>query len=314
MPVVIEEYVGPVAGIATSISWTATSILFTAASRRLGATATNGLRLALAAVFLGITLRLLDGIWWPDITSGQCWYLGLSGLLGLTICDQFLFTAFVDIGPRRSLLILTLAPLFALGLGVAYLDELLGPLALLGVGLTLAGVLWVLLERRQGKEATVLGGHFKRGVVLVIIAAALQAAGALLAKRGMGHGDLPAVEHLDPLAATHVRMVFGLLGAIPLLAWSQLRRRAAKPKRAAGERRAGLIYVTLGAVFGPFLGVWASVIAYDRAPLGVAQTLCSLSPVFILPFVFRLYGERVGARGLLGSLLAIGGAALLFVV
>ena len=39
------------------------------------------------------------------------------------------------------------------------------------------------------------------------------------------------------------------------------------------------------AICGPVLGVWLSLVAAKNAPVGVAQTLCGLSPVFILPFV-----------------------------
>ena len=288
-------------------------MFFTAAAKRLGPTWVNGLRLVLAVLLLGVTLRALDGSWWPELTSSQLWYLGLSGVLGLTICDQFLFMAFVDIGPRRAMLIMTTAPLFALVFGALSLGEMVGGWAIVGVFMTLAGVLWVLAEGRGRARSPVAQPHLTRGVVLSVIAAVLQAVGALFVKRGVGHGELPEAEHLAPLAATYVRMVFGMAGVLPLLAVHHWRRRERERVSEPRERRAGLNFMVLGTIFGPFLGVWMSVIAFDRSPIGVAQTLCSLSPVMILPVVYRLYGERVGARGLLGALLAVGGAALLFV-
>lgn len=288
-------------------------MFFTAAAKRLGPTWVNGLRLCLAVLLLGVTLRALDGSWWPALTASQLWYLGLSGVLGLTICDQFLFMAFVDIGPRRAMLIMTTAPLFALVFGALSLGEMVGGWAIVGVFMTLAGVLWVLAEGRGHVRSPVAQPHLTRGVVLSVIAAVLQAVGALFVKRGVGHGELPEAEHLAPLAATYVRMVFGMAGVLPLLALHHWRRRQRVRVLDSRERRAGLNFMVLGTVFGPFVGVWMSVIAFDRSPIGVAQTLCSLSPVMILPVVYRLYGERVGARGLLGALLAVGGAALLFV-
>lgn len=313
MSVLSADYVGPAAAIATSVCWTAGSVFFTAAAKRLGPTWVNGLRLCLAVVLLGVTLRALDGSWWPELTSSQLWYLGLSGLLGLTICDQFLFMAFVDIGPRRAMLIMTTAPLFALVFGALSLGEVVGGWAIVGVFTTLAGVLWVLAEGRGRTRSPLAQPHLTRGVVLSVVAAALQALGALFVKRGVGHGELPEAEHLAPLAATYVRMVFGMAGVLPLLALHHWRRRDRAQAVTPHERRVGLNFIVLGTVFGPYIGVWLSVIAFDRSPIGVAQTLCSLSPVLILPLVYRLYGERVGARGLLGALLAVGGAALLFV-
>ena len=50
----------------------------------------------------------------PDIPTVQMWvYLALSGVIGLTICDQALFSAFLAIGPRKALLYMTTSPIFA---------------------------------------------------------------------------------------------------------------------------------------------------------------------------------------------------------
>ena len=55
-----------------------------------------------------------------------------------------------------------------------------------------------------------------------------------------------------------------------------------------------------------------SLVATDRAEVGVAQTLCSLSPVFILPFAVWFEKERIGIRAILGATVAVCGSALLF--
>ncbi len=55
-----------------------------------------------------------------------------------------------------------------------------------------------------------------------------------------------------------------------------------------------------------------SLVATDRAPVGVAQTLCSLSPIFILPFAVWLEKERISSKALFGAVMAVGGSTLLF--
>ena len=124
-------------------------------------------------------------------------------------------------------------------------------------------------------------------------------------------------ERMDPLAATLVRMIFAGMGILPLLAISRYRERSTQTwKRIyplVGTRRSGLGFAVAGSVAGPFLGVWASLIAVDLAPLGIAQTLCSLTPIFILPTVAILHKERVSLRAVAGALVAVIGAALLFV-
>ena len=132
----------------------------------------------------------------------------------------------------------------------------------------------------------------------------------------MGHGWLSEDQRLDPQAATLVRMVFAGLGVLPIIVVHQLRARRRRANDVMpirlGSRRAGLGFTLCGAVVGPFLGVWMSLVASDRAPLGIAQTLCSLTPIFILPFVIIAHKERVSPRAVLGALVAVGGSAILF--
>ena len=106
-----------------------------------------------------------------------------------------------------------------------------------------------------------------------------------------------------------------LRAMVPLLL---LRRR---PSRLSGARSGsglarsrvltGFALASMGAITGPYLGVWMSLVATDRAPLGVAQTLCSLTPIFFLPAARLVYGEAIGLRAALGTCLAVGGVGLL---
>ena len=116
LPLSSLNLLGPAAGLLTSVLWTLTSILFAAAGRRLGSTVVNATRIALAIVILGLIHRFIisdDGAWIPQMRGGQVLLLALSGVIGLSLGDQALFTAFVDIGPRLSNLLMTTSPLFA---------------------------------------------------------------------------------------------------------------------------------------------------------------------------------------------------------
>ncbi len=312
----LDAHLGPAAGIATSLLWTATALFFSAAGRRIGPTVVNGFRIALAIVLLGVTHRLWAGTWIPAASAGQVGFLALSGVVGLSIGDQALFAAFLSIGPRMAMLIMATSPIFATLFGWLALGETLGSVAWVGVALTVGGVAWVVLER-QGHELVAHSRRRARGVVFAFVAATCQAGGLLLSKQGMGHGWLPADQRLDPQAATLVRMVFAGVGVLPIVAFHWMRQRK---RRAAGieplnaeSRNAGFCLAACGAVVGPYLGVWMSLVASDRAPLGVAQTLCSLAPVFILPFAVLIHKERISPRAVIGALIAVGGSTLLFV-
>ena len=310
-----DAHLGQAAALATSMLWTATSLLFTAASKRIGPTIVNAARIFLAIGLLGLTHLLLTGAWLPQAVTGQVLFLALSGLIGLTIGDQALLIAFVDIGPRLAMLLMTTSPLFAALFGWVALGEALGAIALMGIALTIGGVAWVVLERPQGAIVP-HGPHRTRGVLLGLVAAACQAGGLLLSKQGMGHGWLPEEQHLDPQAATFIRMVFAGVGVLPVLVWHAVRERKRRAIGLAhsrvGSPRAGLIFTALGTIAGPYLGVWMSLVACDRAPVGIAQTLCSLTPVFILPFAVLIHKERLGPRAVIGAAIAVGGSVLLF--
>jgi len=67
-----------------------------------------------------------------------------------------------------------------------------------------------------------------------------------------------------------------------------------------------------GAFFGPFLGVWLSMVAVTYAFAGVASTLMSLMPVMVIPIVWVIYKQRTSWRGFAGAAVAIVGIAVLF--
>lgn len=315
MNTVPRDYTGETAGVATALLWTATSLLFSAAGRRIGPTAVNLSRLSFAIVLLGITHRIWSGNWVPDVGARQVAFLAASGAIGLAIGDQALFHAFIDIGPRLSTLIMTTSPIFAAWFGYMVLGESLGRLGLVGMSMTIGGVAWAVLERRPQPTAGT-PSRTARGVVLALIGAVCQGGGLLLSKQGMGHGWLPADARLDPQAATLVRVVFATLAMMPIIAVRHQMIRRRPPVALLTPRRVdrtGYMLACCGAVAGPFLGVWMSLVAGDRAPIGIAQTLCSMTPIFILPAVAIIHRERVSPRAIAGALLAVGGCAVLFV-
>ena len=312
---VLTAYKGQIAALSTAVLWTATALFFTAAGKRLGITVVNASRIAMAIVLLGVTHRYFNGYWLPDVLGRQVLFLALSGVVGLSIGDQALFLSFMYIGPRLSALVMTTSPIFAALFGWLVLGEQLAAAAIFGMFLTIGGVAWVVLERTEQQDATPRH-HYTRGILLALVGAACQAGGLLLSKQGIGHGWLPEEQHLTPQTATLVRMVFAGLGMVPLVAVHALRerkrRRAGMEMKRTGGVTVGWLCTIGGAVCGPFLGVWMSLVAADNAPLGVAQTLCSMVPLFIVPAVVVIYKEHVSPRAVIGAVIAVAGASLLF--
>jgi len=69
--------------------------------------------------------------------------------------------------------------------------------------------------------------------------------------------------------------------------------------------------VTVGVMFVTFLCPAMANYALFQLPLGLCLTLTSLGPVYSLPILCVLWGEKSGLQGVVGSILAVGGIAVM---
>lgn len=277
--------------------WSATGLFFAEAARRIGALRVNLLRLPLALGLLSLALAA-TGASFASLDGTRIWYLAASGIVGLVIGDLALFEAMRRIGPRLAFLIMSLAPISASVAGLLLLGERPGRLALLGIAITLAGVTWVVGEPRSGQPH---GSHGGIGAVLAVVAAACQGVGLVLAKLGMA-GEVP------PLAATWVRM-----GTATVVIWALTAVAGrARGLDVAGATRRAWLPVVGGAFFGPFLGVWLSLVAARFTEVGIAATIMATTPVLVIPVLMVLERYRPTVRALVGTAVTVAGVALLF--
>jgi len=296
-------YIGELAALATALLFAFTSVFFTLAGRQVGSMVVNRARLLVALGFL-LLAHLLFRIPLPLHAGYERWFwLGISGIVGLALGDLFLFQAFIMIGPRLSMLLMALAPVLAALLAWLFLGETLSSTQVLGIFITLAGIAWVIAERRNNDQGD---GHDRRyyltGILFGLGAATGQALGLILAKKGLA-GDFPA------LSATLIRMV---AAAATLWIFTFLQRQATITLQRLNEHRQALGLIVFGAFFGPFLGVTFSLISIQHTAVGIASTLIALTPVFLLPISYFLFKERFGWQAIAGTLLAMVGGALLF--
>ena len=300
--------VGETAAIVASVVWTLSSIFFTSAGKKLGSLAVNAYRTVLAVLFLALTHVIILGSLLPIASGGQWFWMGLSGVVGLSVGDSGLFAAYITLGPRRSLLLMALSPIFAALGAYLMLSETIPVFNIVGMAITLVGIIVVILEEEEHSgEAPVPKKMKGYGILFGLIAAAGQGIGLVLSKKGI---ELSPGMTLNPLSATLMRMIWGAVAiwvALLILGkWPAL--------RAAVKNRGGIRDAAAGAAFGPFLGVTLSMVAVTYTEAGVAQTLLSLMPVMIIPVVWVLYGQRTSWRGILGAIIAIVGVVILFMV
>ena len=295
------RFAGEFAALGTAVCWAAGSNFFAAAGRRMGSAVLNRLRITVAAALLGTALLVMRGSPWPTwATSTQVGLLALSGLIGFVFGDTYYFRSLVILGPGRAALLASLAPLFTVLLAWPLLGEIPGPLALLGMALTLGGIFWVLWERGR-RESMHVEGSVAVGVVAGVLAAIGQAGGYVISGLALRTG-------LDPLSATVVRIAAAVVG-VWALALAQ--GGVVRSFEALRDRR-GTLFMVGGAVSGPFLGVTLSLTALKFIEAGVAASITAIYPLLTLLLASRFHGERMTPRALGGTAIAAAGVVVLF--
>jgi drug/metabolite transporter (DMT)-like permease len=294
---------GQWAALGTASCWAFSALAFDVAARRLGALVLSLLRLVLAFGFLSLLAWGLRGLPLPVDATPRAWaWLALSGLVGFVFGDFCLFRAFLAMGPRLSMLMQALAPPLTAVIGWLLLGEILSGRNLVGMVLTVTGIVWAVLERRPAAVENGSPAHRASisGVCFGFCGALGQAGGLVLSKLGMGS--------YDAVAATQVRVLAGIAGYAALFLIFHWWPRVGPALR---DGRA-LSFAAVGAFFGPCIGVSLSLYAVHRTVSGVAASIMALTPILLIPLVVLLRRERVGLGGVAGAAVAVAGVALLF--
>ena len=322
-------FVGEFIALFVAVSWTVTALFAEVASKRMGSLPLNMVRMTMSLTLLVVTLWLTMGIPWPRYADGGTWgWLLLSGVVGYVIGDYCLMQGYIYIGSRFGQLFMTLSAPTAALTGRLLLGEQMRPLAILGMVITLGGIALSILSK--GEKSEVKLKLPRKGVFFAAVAGICQGFGLVLSKIGLQHYDaaiaaagmsdrlvpdgavLPLPLYLSvPFAATMIRATIGLIGFFLLLRvfnkdWRQ------KLSHAVHDRRA--MWCVLGAtVFGPFVGVSASLLATQYTSTGIAQTLFALTPVLIIAPAALLFHQRVTPREVVGAVISVAGVCLFFI-
>ncbi|MEG0772200.1 DMT family transporter, partial [Clostridium sp.] len=190
---------GIIAALGTAFCWTITAVAFESAGKKVGSLAVNLIRLVMAFVLLSIFNLFTRGMILPLDASGATWlWLSFSGLIGFVIGDLFLFQAYVEIGSRISMLIMSIVPPITALTGFILMDERISLLGLLGMFVTIGGIAIVIFSRNPDDKKVKLS-HPIKGMIYAFIGALGQAFGLVFSKFGMGD--------YNPFGATQIRII-----------------------------------------------------------------------------------------------------------
>jgi drug/metabolite transporter (DMT)-like permease len=297
---------GEIAALLTAVCWAFNSVVFTRAGKRVGAITVNYMRLWIAVPALLLIHWLLFATPFPfAIEPRRFFYLGVSGLIGFVIGDTMLFESFLLIGPRLAMLLALLVPVCSTLLAWVILGEKLLTLEIVSMLVTIGGIAWVVAEKRT-PVATFTSRQpqqYRLGILLAVGGAMGQAVGLLFSRLGLTGG-------YSAISATLVRVSVSALALMALgLFQGKIFAHLVKMK----DKKA-LLEITAGALTGPALGVVLSLVAIAHAHIGVASTLMSLTPVFLLPVSYLLFKERITSRAIVGTMIALLGVIMLFLI
>ncbi|HSK69973.1 MAG TPA: DMT family transporter [Candidatus Limnocylindria bacterium] len=288
--------IGELAAIGAALSWTVNSLALERLGRGFSPWALNVMGKFFGLIAVSMLALALNGTFLPRADSSQWTLLLLSGFVGFSIGDVFLFHAFQSLGARRTMLVFSANPVISAVLGWVLLGETVGWLHIGGIVLAVSGIMLVIRSDVPPEDGKAHG----KALLHAVLATLGQAGGVLLSKAGL--------RTLDPVTAAQMRLVGGVLGMALLL--SVFRKWKTLPQLALSRR--GWKMIGLNVVLGTLIGMVLSLLAIKNTQVAVASILTSLTPVMILPISAIFLHEKVTLYEAAGAGVTVLGVALLF--
>ena len=301
----MEQTIGQLLAVVTALCWAQNSLIYAHVGAQVSSNTTAHIRLWIALPLMLLVHLGFEGTIIPLGMDVRAWILiGLSGALGFCVADLFIFSSFVQIGARQTMVIMTTSPLFSALLARIFSKEMLTSMQILGVVITLIGVAAVILVDRSSGIAGNRRNTIK-GIAIALGGAITQAVAYVLADAGM-------TEAIPAVSANVVRILFGL---IALIIFATVRKSFIQDfARFTGKaRNKALLLIFAAAIVGPVLGIILNLQALKMAPVGVVTTLSQLTPVMLLPLERFIMKRHIKGLSVVGTFIAVSGSVLLFV-
>ena len=306
----LTNALGLAAATVASMFWAVSVVLYRRVGRVMPPVMLNMTKGFVAVAILSVVLLVdwkgLGNAQW-DLSNKMLLLMALSGVIGIGIGDTMFFAGLNRMGARRMLLLFMINPVVTVVAAWALMDEPLSWIQVVGVALTCGGVAWVIAERNTKQT----DGHVDPlGVIFGIGAATCQATGVLMSRYVFEQGDMTAA------SSAWLRLAAGSLILVLFLPMDRLLKdpggedhhHPAHPSKAQTY-----VMFTVALMLGTVGGIWLMQTSVKYAnEVGVAGTLLSLSPLFVLPIVAML-GEHISRRAVLGAVVTIAGIAMLYI-
>jgi len=291
------EQLGPVAGLLAAACWATASVWY--ARVPIGAGAMTTFKNSVAAVCLFAILcvtSLMTGEPMFQATPAAWWDIGLSGVIGLCFADIAYFRSIQILGARRGLTLTLLTPPLTALLGQLWLGDTLSIVTWISIFVTLVGIGVVMRQRAERNvDQEHRPGSMEWGICCSLLGIGTMAIGAVVMKRGLSG--------VGPIEGTFIRLLAASLFGICLSACLGQFREIQRLLRS----RVGLKYLCSATLLGTVFGVCLMLFAYKYCSTGIAATLTSTTPLFVIPVVYLAYRERITPLAIVGAVIAFAG-------
>ena len=286
---------GILGGLGSAATWACISILARSLSDTLGPASINAIR-SLVGGLLVLMVAVVSGYWW-EIVEMPLWIvltLWISITIGFAVGDTVFFHGMKYLGVTRAHTLSMAHPLLTTAVGIGLLGESVTLLRATGILLVLGGL--SLIIAGEGEGAGEIAGGRRRGVRLVLLAAATWSLSAVLLK-----GPLQVV---SAMAAAAVRSPVGGL-VLWMTPWTRGAIRTVATSRP--EDLARLSAVCLLSAASALL--FTTGVKYSGVAVGVV--LANTSPLFTIPLEILVLGRRPSRQTVLGAVVTVAGIGLM---
>jgi drug/metabolite transporter (DMT)-like permease len=295
------QHRGEFAALAAAAIWAVSATLYSQMGKQVAPLTLNLTKGLLAIGYLTITMLLTGER--LMIAPAQWWPLLVSGLIGIAWGDTFFFMALNSIGARLTLLINILSPVITALMASLYLGEQLALVNYVGIALAVAGVAGVIFDRTQVDQSP---KNYWQGVLWAVLSSLSNSIASICSRQAMLAGDL------SPTVTTLVRLLAGTAGILVLMLWPlMLKSGSSKVSSWRPLDRKMWLRLALVAFFSTYLGISLQQASLKYTAAGIAQTVGSTSPLFVLVYDWWR-GAKISWRSILWAVVAIGGMSLLF--
>ncbi|MCX8059254.1 MAG: DMT family transporter [Spirochaetes bacterium] len=298
-----------ISALFSSICWAHNSIVYTLAGERVGSKTVANIRLWFSIPFSIIFNLIFLKSFIPIPTNQISFYLYslLSGFLGFFLADLLIFEAFVLIGPKNTLITLTLTPVFNIIFGYLLFKDIFNIKQIIGSFFVIIGIIGVIYFDNNSKEENISDQKIKKeeyfiGFLLAVGGAFIQSLGSVFAKYSFN-------SNVGPFETNFYRLIGGFVGInLYSLIKKELKNDFLKMKD-----KKSVFLISFGALVGPVLGVSAALYSIKKISIGLTSVLTNLSPAFVVPMEYFIMKKKINKVVLIFILISILGTIAIFI-